>query len=70
MGNVDYADNLAKEFGCKIGSHPSTYLGLSLGAAFRFVVIWDGRLTPHRNNLSSIPIYFMSLFGIPRVVRL
>ena len=86
---VDYADDLAREFGCKLGSLPSTYPGLPLGAPFRHVAVWDGvekRLqkidivekvvliqgweTLLRSTLSSIPIYFMSLFGIPRAVRL
>ncbi|KAL6312823.1 hypothetical protein AAG906_024678 [Vitis piasezkii] len=27
---------------CKVGSLPSTYLGMSLGAPFKSVAVWDG----------------------------
>ena len=39
LGN-DVKD-LAYEVGCKVGSLPSTYLGLPLGAAFKSVAVWD-----------------------------
>ena len=33
--------DLVAEIGCKIGSLPSIYSGLSLGAPFKSVVTWD-----------------------------
>ncbi|RVX03362.1 hypothetical protein CK203_019838 [Vitis vinifera] len=60
VGRVENAEVLASELGCKVGSLPSTYLGLPLG----------GRITLIRSTLASMPIYLMSLMRIPRVVRL
>ncbi|KAL6342769.1 hypothetical protein AAG906_016603 [Vitis piasezkii] len=65
--------------GYKVGGLPSTYLGLPLVVPSKFVAIWDGVkeisqrlaiLTLIQSNLSSMPIYFMALFCIPRQVRL
>ena len=42
MGRVENIDDLASKFGCKVGSLPSTYLGLPLGAPFKSMVAWDG----------------------------
>ena len=42
MGNVENVEELASELGCKVGSLPSTYLGMLLGAPFKSVAIWDG----------------------------
>ena len=42
MDNVENMKELDFEVGCKVGSLPSTYLGMPLGAHFKFVAIWDG----------------------------
>ncbi|KAL6321191.1 hypothetical protein AAG906_015535 [Vitis piasezkii] len=42
VGRVENAEVLASELGCKVGSLPSTYLGLPLGAPHKSVVVWDG----------------------------
>ena len=42
VGNVENVEELASNLGCKVGSLPSTYLGMSLGAPFKSVAIWDG----------------------------
>ena len=42
MGGVENTKALATNLGCKVGSLPSTYLGLPLGAPHRSVAIWDG----------------------------
>ena len=89
LGRVDNVELLAAELGCGVGSLPTTYLGLPLGAPHRAVGIWDsmeerfrkrlsswkrqyiskgGRLTLIRSSLSSLPIYFLSLFRIPKSV--
>ena len=86
MGVVLYFEELARVLGCKVGSPPSCYLGLPLGATFKSPHVWDvveerfqkrltlwkrqylskgGRLTLVKSTLSSLPIYFMSLFVIP-----
>ncbi|RVW37600.1 hypothetical protein CK203_073990 [Vitis vinifera] len=74
-----------------VGSLPSSYLGLPLGAPFKSVAIWDrvkerfrktltmwkrqyiskgGRLTLIQSTLASLPIYFMYVLTLPRMVRL
>ena len=83
--------DLARVFGCKVDSLPSTYLGFPLGAPFKSIHAWDvveegfqrrlalwqrqylskvGRLTLLKSTLSSLPIYFISLFVIPCKVSL
>ena len=42
VGRVENIDDLPMEFGSRVGSLPSTYLGLPLGAPFKFVTVWDG----------------------------
>ena len=42
VGRVENVDDLACDLGCKVGSLPSTYLGMPLGAPFNSVVAWDG----------------------------
>ena len=89
LGRVDNVEMLAAELGCGVGSLPTTYLGLPLGAPHRTVGIWDSmeerfrkrlsswkrqyiskgrRLTLIRSSLSSLPIYFLSLFRMPKIV--
>ena len=91
VGSIAEADSLALDLGCKVGTLPSSYLGLPLGAPHNSVTVWDGieerfrkrlalwkrqyiskggRITLIRSTLSSLPIYFMSLFRMPRRVRL
>ena len=91
VGSIAEVDSLALELGCKVGTLPSSYLGLPLGAPHNSVTVWDGfeerfrkrlalwkrqyiskggRITLIRSTLSSLPIYFMSLFRMPRRVRL
>ena len=90
-GRITDADVLALELGCKVGTLPSSYLGLPLGTPHNSIAVWDGikerfrkrltlwkrqyiskgeRLTLIRSTLSCLPIYFMSLFRLPRRVRL
>ena len=42
VGRVENAELLAAELGCKVGSLPSTYLGLPLAASHKLVMVWDG----------------------------
>ena len=89
LGRVDNVEELAVELGCGVGSLPSSYLGLPLGAPHRALGVWDsiedrsrrrlatwkrqyiskgGRITLIRSTLSSLPIYFLSLFRMPKIV--
>ena len=42
VGSVENPESLALELGCKIGSLPTTYLGLPLGAKHNSMKVWDG----------------------------
>ena len=89
VGTVSNVEILASELGSGVGSLPTTYSGLPLGAPHKLVGVWDsieeifrkrlaswkrqyiskgGRLTLIQSTLSSLPLYFLSLFRIPRVV--
>ena len=39
---VEIMDDLAWDFGCNLGSLPTTYLGMPLGAPFKSITVWDG----------------------------
>ena len=89
IGPVTNAEELASELGCKIGSLPTYYLGLPLGAKHKALGVWDsiekrfrkrlaswkiqyiskgGRGTLIRSTLSSLPIYYLSIFRMPQKV--
>ena len=91
VGSVENAEELAAALGYKVGSLPTTYLGLPLGAPQRSLTIWDGvkermrkklarwksqyiskggRITLIQSTLASMAIYYMSMFSMPRQVRL
>ena len=42
VGRVENIDDLDLDFGCRLGSLPSTYLGLPLVVPFKSVTVWDG----------------------------
>ena len=86
---MDNVEELASELGCKVGSLPTPYLGLPLGAKHKALGVWDsiekrfrkrlaswkiqyiskgGRATLIRSTLSSLPIYYLSLFRMPQKV--
>ena len=52
VGKVENAEELAKEFGYKVGRLPSTYLGMSVGAPFKSVATWDGIEERFRKRLA------------------
>ena len=91
VGRVDDVEGLAFEFGCNIGSLPTEYLGLPLGAKHKEARVWDGveerfqrmlalwkrqyiskdgRLTLIRSVLSNMPTNLLSLFQLPKKVKL
>ena len=86
VGPVVNVEELATELGCGVGSLPTSYLGLPLGASHKALGVWDsveerfqkrlaswkmqyiskgGRLTLIHNTLSSLPLYYLSLFRMP-----
>ena len=89
LGRVNNVEGLEPELGCGVGSLPTMYLGLPLGAPHMAMGLWDsieerfrkrlsswkrqhiskgGRLTLIQSTLSSLPIYFLSLFRMPKLV--
>ncbi|KAJ9696179.1 hypothetical protein PVL29_008429 [Vitis rotundifolia] len=42
VGRVENIDDLALDYGCRVGGLSSSYLGLPLGAPFKIVSVWDG----------------------------
>ncbi|RVW77230.1 putative ribonuclease H protein [Vitis vinifera] len=52
VGRVENVDELADEFGYRVGKLPSTYLGMPLGAPFKSVAAWDGIEERFRKKLA------------------
>ena len=53
IGRVENVEELADEFGYKVGNlPPSTYLGMPLGAPFKSVGAWDGKEERFRKRLA------------------
>ena len=63
VGSVENAEVLASKLGCKVGSLPSTYLGLPLGAPHKSVVVWDGVEERMRKRLALWKRQFISKGG-------
>ena len=42
VGEVEEIEEITVELGCKVGSLPSVYLGLPLGAHHKAISMWDG----------------------------
>ncbi|KAL6320158.1 hypothetical protein AAG906_004667 [Vitis piasezkii] len=72
VGRVVDIDDLALDFGCKVGSLPSTYLGLPLGAPFKSVAMWDG-VEERKSNLNPVLCqtfpFTICLLRLPSSVR-
>ena len=85
VGKVENLNQLANELGCRVGSLPSSYLGLPLGSKLNSSRVWEGieekfrrkrqyiskggRLMLIRSTLSNMPIYMLSLFRMPKSVK-
>ncbi|RVX11415.1 LINE-1 reverse transcriptase-like [Vitis vinifera] len=69
VGRVVDIDDLALDFGCKVGSLPSTYLGLSLGAPFKSVAVWDGVEERFRKRLTMWKRQYLSKGGRATLIR-
>ena len=69
VGRVENIDDLAIDFGCRVGSLPSTYLGLPLGAPFKSVIVWDGVEERFRRRLAIWKRQFISKGGRATLIR-
>ena len=63
LGRVDNVELLAAELGCGVGSLPTTYLGLPLGAPHRAMRVWDPMEERFRKRLSSWKRQYISKGG-------
>ena len=69
IGRVENINDLALDFGCKVGSLPSTYLGLPLGALFKSVTMWDGVEERFRRRLAMWKRQYISKGGRTTLIR-
>ncbi|RVW37936.1 Transposon TX1 uncharacterized 149 kDa protein [Vitis vinifera] len=69
VGRVENMDDLAWEFGCKVGSLPSTYLGMPLGASFKSTSVWDGVEDRFRKRLGMWKRQYLSKGGRATLIR-
>ena len=60
VGRVENMDDLGWDFGCRVGSLPSTYLGMPLGAPFKLVTVWDGVEKHFRRRLAMWKRQYLS----------
>ena len=63
VGSVDNVQDLAVELGCGIGSLPSSYLGLPLGANHKALGVWDTMEDRFRKRLASWKSQYISKGG-------
>ena len=66
---VENIDDLALDFGCRVGSLPSTYLGLPLGAPFKSVTVCDGVKERFRRRLAMWKRQYLSKGGKVTLIR-
>ena len=63
IGTVDNVEELASELGCKVGSLPTPYLGLPLGAKHKALGVWDSIEERFRKRLAPWKIQYISKGG-------
>ena len=69
VGDVENIEQLACELGCKVGTLPSTYLGLSLGTRQNSVRIWEGIEERFRKRLTTWKRKYISKGGRLTLIR-
>ena len=69
VGRVEKVEVLTSELGCKVGSLPSTYLGLPLGAPHKSVAVWDGVEERMQKRLALWKRQFISKGGRITFIR-
>ncbi|RVW40785.1 LINE-1 retrotransposable element ORF2 protein [Vitis vinifera] len=63
VGKVEDIEMLAVELGCKVGTLPSVYLGLPLGAKHKAMAMWDGVEARMRRRLALWKRQYLSKGG-------
>ena len=63
VGDVENLDLLALELGCKVGSLPTTYLGLPFGARHKSTKVWDAVEEKFRKRLALWKRQYISKGG-------
>ncbi|RVW27976.1 hypothetical protein CK203_094127 [Vitis vinifera] len=69
VGEVEKIEELAIELGCKVGSLPSQYLGLPLGAPNRAPYMWDGVEERVRRRLALWKRQYISKGGRVTLIK-
>ena len=69
LGRVDNVEVLASELGCGVGSLPTMYLGLPLGAPHRAMGVWDSIEERFKRRLSSWKRQYISKGGRLTIIR-
>lgn len=60
---VPSLEELAGIMGCGIGSFPTTYLGLPLGAKYKAIEVWNGVIEKVEKRLATWKMQYLSLGG-------
>ena len=60
---------LASELGCNIGSFPTSYLGLPLGAKHKALGVWDSIEERYRKRLGTWKTQYISKGGRISLIR-
>ena len=63
VGEVEDIEEMAVELGCRVGSLPTVYLGLPLGAHHKALPMWDGVEERMRRRLALWKRQYMSKGG-------
>lgn len=63
VNSVPNLEELAEVMCCKVGSFPTTYLGLPLGARYKALGIWNGVIEKFEKKLASWKMQYLSLGG-------
>ncbi|RVW40434.1 Protein arginine N-methyltransferase 2 [Vitis vinifera] len=66
---VDDVEDLAAAIGCKVGSFPTTYLGLPLGVQYRSLAVWDCVEERMRKKLARWKSRYISKGGRITLIR-
>ncbi|RVW97250.1 putative ribonuclease H protein [Vitis vinifera] len=69
VGCVNNVEELAAAIGCKVGSLPTSYLGLPLGAQYRSRAVWDGVEERMRKKLARWKSQYISKGGRITLIR-
>ena len=70
IGPIANMDELTLEFGCGIGSHPTLYLGLPLGAPHKAIGVWDPVEERFHKRLASWKMQYISKGGRITLIRI